>query len=202
MSGTKSYQVRAKRWARGWELHIAGIGVTQSRTLADAARMVRDYLELDGHADAGSAEISVIPELSGALGTKISTARADVNRAAEAQRSAAVKWRSAAAALHNSGMPVSDVAAVLGVTKARVSQLLDTRSRGAAPAAAAPAAAPAAPAAPARAARASRTTAASALAGSGKKSSIRSAASGRMIKTAAAKPAAPASAKKRARVPE
>jgi hypothetical protein len=39
-----SYTVRAKRWEHGWELHIADVGVTQSRTLADADRMVRDYI--------------------------------------------------------------------------------------------------------------------------------------------------------------
>jgi hypothetical protein len=27
------YAVTAKRWKHGWELHIDGVGVTQSRTL-------------------------------------------------------------------------------------------------------------------------------------------------------------------------
>jgi hypothetical protein len=44
---TEVFQVRAERWARGWELHIAGVGVTQSRTLAEAEHMVRDYIRLD-----------------------------------------------------------------------------------------------------------------------------------------------------------
>jgi hypothetical protein len=34
--------VCAKRWKRGWELHIDGIGVTQSRNLSGAEQMVRD----------------------------------------------------------------------------------------------------------------------------------------------------------------
>ena len=37
--------MRAKRWKHGWELHIDGIGVTQSRNLDGAEQMVRDYIE-------------------------------------------------------------------------------------------------------------------------------------------------------------
>ena len=44
---TKTYEVLAKKWRRGWELHIAGVGVTQSRSLADAAKMARDYVASD-----------------------------------------------------------------------------------------------------------------------------------------------------------
>ena len=40
----KTYQVRAKRWEHGWELHIEGVGVTQSRTLWDAEDMARDLI--------------------------------------------------------------------------------------------------------------------------------------------------------------
>jgi hypothetical protein len=31
-----NYEVRAKRWEHGWELHIADVGLTQSRNLWDA----------------------------------------------------------------------------------------------------------------------------------------------------------------------
>ena len=40
-----TYTVRATRWAHGWELHIDGVGVTQSRNLDGAGQMVRDYIE-------------------------------------------------------------------------------------------------------------------------------------------------------------
>lgn len=36
--------VRAKQWARGWELHTE-FGVTQSASLDTAERAVRDYVE-------------------------------------------------------------------------------------------------------------------------------------------------------------
>ena len=41
-----TYTVRATRWAHGWELHIDGVGVTQSRNLDGAEQMVRDYIEM------------------------------------------------------------------------------------------------------------------------------------------------------------
>ena len=55
----KTWTVTAKRWAGGWELHIDGLGVTQSRTLATAERIVRDYIETltDESADGDSVVI-------------------------------------------------------------------------------------------------------------------------------------------------
>ena len=43
----KTYSVRAKRWEHGWELHIDGLGVTQSDDLDEVETMVRDYISLD-----------------------------------------------------------------------------------------------------------------------------------------------------------
>ncbi len=48
MVPAKTYQVTAQRWERGWELHIEGVGATQSRTVEEAEMMVRDYLRLEG----------------------------------------------------------------------------------------------------------------------------------------------------------
>ena len=52
-----TYTVTAKRWEHGWELHIHGVGVTQSRTVAGAEDMIRDYLRCDGKPDWDSAVI-------------------------------------------------------------------------------------------------------------------------------------------------
>lgn len=45
-----SYRVTAKRWKRGWELHIDGVGVTQCRTarerVAEAQRAQKEAAEL------------------------------------------------------------------------------------------------------------------------------------------------------------
>lgn len=45
MAPVTTYAVHAKRWKHGWELHIDGVGVTQSRNLDGAEQMVRDYIE-------------------------------------------------------------------------------------------------------------------------------------------------------------
>ncbi|WP_162872656.1 hypothetical protein [Austwickia chelonae] len=46
---TPTLAVTAKRWQGGWELHIDGYGVTQSRTLDQKAaeREVHDYMTLE-----------------------------------------------------------------------------------------------------------------------------------------------------------
>jgi DNA-directed RNA polymerase specialized sigma24 family protein len=118
-----TYTVRAKHWERGWELHIDGAGVTQSRTLAGAEAMVRDYLRLDGHPDWRDAPVTVVPDLEG-LEVRVSRAR-DLTRSAEAaQRDAAREARAVARALRAEGLSVSDTATVLGVSRGRVSQLV------------------------------------------------------------------------------
>lgn len=40
--------VTATAWKRGWELHIEGVGITQSASMEDAEATVRNYLEIDG----------------------------------------------------------------------------------------------------------------------------------------------------------
>lgn len=55
----KTYTVHAKRWARGWELHIDGLGVTQSHSLADAELMARDYIETLTGAAPGSFNVEI-----------------------------------------------------------------------------------------------------------------------------------------------
>ena len=118
-----TYTVRAQHWERGWELHIDGVGVTQSRTLAGAEAMVRDYLRLDGHADWRDTDVTVVPDLDG-LEVRVSRAR-DLTRSAEgAQRDAAREARAVARALRDQGLSVSDTATVLGVSRGRVSQLV------------------------------------------------------------------------------
>lgn len=64
-----SYQVTARRWAKGWELHIAGdagmLGVTQCRTLAGAEFMARDYVSRSLEVPAGSFGLDLAVDLGG-----------------------------------------------------------------------------------------------------------------------------------------
>jgi hypothetical protein len=121
---SNTYQVRAKRWAHGWELHIEGVGVTQSHTLRDAERMARDYIALDTGTDPRSIDVEITPEIGGELGEKTAAARRAVAEAEEARRAAAVQSRDAARKLQGAGLSGRDIATVLQVSPQRVSQLL------------------------------------------------------------------------------
>ena len=118
-----AYTVTAKQWEHGWELHIDGIGVTQSRLLSDAEGMVRDYLAADDISDAETAEVTIHPDLGG-LEDLIHAVRAQTEGAQIAQQEAAKAARNLVAQLRHAGLSVADTATVLGVTKGRVSQLV------------------------------------------------------------------------------
>lgn len=121
-----TYEVTAKRWAHGWELHIAGVGVTQSRTLMSAEDMVREYVALDLDLDdPDSFDVQITPELDGNLATEAEAARQAVRDAEKAQRAAGAQSRDVARRLKAAGLSGADVAAVLGVSTQRVSQLVN-----------------------------------------------------------------------------
>ncbi len=127
-----AYTVTAKRWTRGWELHIDGVGVTQARSLAVAESMAREYiafaLDID---DENSFDVDVVPELDAKLAQEIRTAREQVRAAARQQQEAAAQQRDVAKKLSGTGLTGREIAAVLGMSPQRVSQLLgksDTQS--------------------------------------------------------------------------
>jgi hypothetical protein len=121
-----TYNVRAKRWEHGWELHIDGVGVTQSRSLWDAEMMARDLIGRRlGVAD-DSFDVVITPEIGGGLDEQSRAARAAVTDADRAQRRAAAQSREAARQLQRAGLTGRDIAKVLNVSPQRVSQLLKT----------------------------------------------------------------------------
>ena len=123
MTGT-TYTVTAKRWEGGWELHIDGIGVTQSRTLANAAQQVSDYIATLTDADVAPERIRVRPDLSSGLLAEADKARIDVRAAAAAQEAAARRQREVARRLREEEhLSVTDTATVMNVSRGRVSQL-------------------------------------------------------------------------------
>jgi len=125
----RTYKVTAKRWAHGWELHIAGVGVTQSRSLSDAEDMVRDYISLDLEVPPNSFAVAITPEVGGDLDAKARQVRQEIREAAEAQQRAAARSREIARLLKAKGLSGRDIAAVLGVSAQRVSQLLADETR-------------------------------------------------------------------------
>jgi hypothetical protein len=117
-----TYTVLARRWKHGWELHIDGVGVTQSRTLDTAEQMVRDYIETLADKDVSGDTIVITPEL-GDLDRKVTNVRAALAAADRQQQEASKAYRALAADLRAAGLSVSDTAAILGVSRGRVSQL-------------------------------------------------------------------------------
>jgi DNA-directed RNA polymerase specialized sigma subunit len=125
-----SYTVRAKRWAHGWELHIDGEGVTQARSLAAAERQVRDYLSLLHDLDDDAVfDVVIIPELGGSIARDVRKARQAVADLAGHQRKTAEMSRAAVQQLRKAGLTGAEIAAVLGVTPQRVSQLTEAQTK-------------------------------------------------------------------------
>ena len=87
----KTYQVRAKRWEHGWELHIEGVGVTQSRTLWDAEEMARDLIARREDLPGDGFAVRITPEIGGGLDEETRAAREAVSAADQAQPLAAAQ---------------------------------------------------------------------------------------------------------------
>lgn len=124
MTAVATCKVKARRWKHGWELHIAGIGVTQSRSLPEAETMVRDYIESLTGVDASSGQVVVTPEVGDGLDQEAREAREAVAAADRATRAAAVRSKKVARDLKQAGLSGRDIAAILKVSAQRVSQLL------------------------------------------------------------------------------
>jgi hypothetical protein len=124
VASVKNYQVRAKRWEHGWELHIDGVGVTQSRTLWDAEEMARDLIGRREDLPEDAFTVTITPEIGGGLDEETRAAREAVSAANRAQRQAAAQSRAAARRLRQAGLTGRDIAKVLDVSPQRVSQLL------------------------------------------------------------------------------
>lgn len=124
MVAVTRFDVTAKRWERGWELHIDGVGVTQSRTLRDAEAMIRSYLALDlGDAIAEHSEVHVTVQVDGMR--EVEKVRKEIDRLAEQQRRVARDSRALAKRLKAAGLTGADAAHVMGVSEQRFSQLLN-----------------------------------------------------------------------------
>jgi DNA-directed RNA polymerase specialized sigma subunit len=129
MAAMSTYTVRAKRWRHGWELHIDGVGVTQSRNLGEADQMVRDYIETLTDRDVSADTVLIKPQVGGDLDVAVESAREAVAEADRAMRAAAARSRQVARDLKNAGLSGRDIAAILKVSAQRVSQLLADRGR-------------------------------------------------------------------------
>jgi hypothetical protein len=123
------YTVHAKRWRHGWELHIDGVGVTQSRSLGDAERMARDYIETLTDRDTAGDQVLITPEVGGGLDEAARAAREAVAAADRARREAAARVRQVVRDMRQAGLSGRDIADLLHVSAQRVSQFLKDHAR-------------------------------------------------------------------------
>jgi len=125
MAPVSTYTVHAKRAGRYWELHIDGVGVTQSRNLnKEADEMIRSYVAMSTGVAEDAVDYTIVPKVGGSLDAEAAAARKAAKEAEDAVSRAAARNRKAARHLREAGLSGRDTAAVLGVTPQRVSQLL------------------------------------------------------------------------------
>jgi hypothetical protein len=126
---TDTYRVTAKRWDKGWELHIDGIGVTQARKLREAELMVRDLIGRREPVAPETVKLRWSFDLGEDLDAEVKEAREAVADVEVAQQEAAAKSRSVVAHLRDAGLAGNEVAKVLGMSPQRVSQLMEPSKR-------------------------------------------------------------------------
>jgi DNA-directed RNA polymerase specialized sigma subunit len=124
------YNVRASRWTHGWELHIDGVGVTQSHNLTAAEDIVRDYIALDLGVEPDSFGVTITPEVGEGLDEDVAAVRRKIREAEQAQLLAAERSRALVRRLAAKGLSGKDIAKVLEVSPQRVSQLLRPKAPG------------------------------------------------------------------------
>jgi hypothetical protein len=123
---SKTYMVEARRWEHGWELHVDGVGVTQTKSLHSAPRVAREYISLvENINDESTIDVEIRPEIGRALSDEVAVARKAVRDLFDRQREAAALSRAAAKNLAESGLSGADIAVVLDLSPQRVSQLLN-----------------------------------------------------------------------------
>ncbi|OBG25436.1 hypothetical protein [Mycobacterium sp. E3198] len=126
------FKIEIKREGRWWMVYIPEIdGVTQARRLAEAPTMARDYIALDRGIPVSeiTVEIASIRMEEPAFRELLDTARQIKHtraQAAELERESTQQARDFAHWLVTYGVPVRDIAVLLGISPQRVSQLANS----------------------------------------------------------------------------
>jgi hypothetical protein len=120
----------ARRSGKWWAIEVTDVpgAFTQTRRIDQIEQMTRDVLAafLDVPPDSFDLEVTVqVPDDWRAKADAVRRARAEAKRA---EAEAGERAREAARWLHEQGLPVRDVGAVLNVSAQRVSQLLKDAS--------------------------------------------------------------------------
>ncbi len=124
MSSATAYTAIAAREGRWWVLTIEDIGVTQSRTLADAPAQAADMVGATLDVDPKTITVTVVPDLDANILAEADEARRAIDALVALQTTVAERSRKSARQLHDAGLTGQDIATVLNVSPQRVSQLL------------------------------------------------------------------------------
>jgi predicted XRE-type DNA-binding protein len=119
------YTATATREGRWWVIDATGLGVTQSRTLAEARTWAQGLIEA-ATGEAG-ADVTITPSLPDGTIERVRHAQTVTARADAELRVAANEIREATRHLLQTGMTQQDVATIPGVS--RVAQLREVSQR-------------------------------------------------------------------------
>ncbi|HVK23925.1 MAG TPA: hypothetical protein VM677_21445 [Actinokineospora sp.] len=119
-----TYRATASREGRYWVVEVDGVGVTQGRGATEAVAMARDLIVAMDGVPLDQVRVDVEFKIDGVPQAEVTNVRQAVTEAAMAQERAATESRRLAVRLLDAGLTGRDVAAVLGVSPQRVSQLV------------------------------------------------------------------------------
>jgi hypothetical protein len=125
-----TYKVEVTRDERWWMIHVPDIdGLTQARRIGEIEEMARSLIAISTDAPLSDVAVEIhsitVPGL-GDIGGKAEYVRSLRERAAEAEAQSVRESSYYAQSLTKAGVPVRDIAELLGVSPQRVSQLANS----------------------------------------------------------------------------
>jgi hypothetical protein len=122
----KTYRANVTRGERFWLVEVEGVGWTQARHLREVEEMARDLVAVMTEVEPESFALEVTTSLPGAVQAHLDRAEALRQESARTQHEAAAEVRAAARELAATGLPLRDVAVLLGVSHQRAHQLVSS----------------------------------------------------------------------------
>ena len=120
----ETFNATARRQGKWWVIEIPELGQTsQARTVAEVQEMATDLAAVIRDVDPSEVQVNVsvdTPELPEATWRQ---AREKTHQAQQLTREAAAASREVVTSLRSSGYTLRDIAAILGISHQRVSQL-------------------------------------------------------------------------------
>ncbi len=124
----KTYEATVGRDGKWWMIRVPEVGgVSQARSLGEAATMARSLIAVSLDVDPTSFEVSLVVEAVGSVpdvSGEVAAIAALRERAAAEEREATARAALLAKRLASEGLTVRDIGAVLGVSFQRAHQLV------------------------------------------------------------------------------